>query len=212
MLAQSCWYPALLVIGTLALRAQPPGRQRAWLAWLSTDLHNLASHPVRSLLGSGLVCEGDLVAWTVLALIGLAGVGARFGAPLAAGLVIAVHVLATLASQAVIGYRIGTGRVPATARVMTDVGPSYLVVAALIAALLYGRRPAKVAAGLGFALLAPSLFGGLAEFEVSAMGHVASIVLAALLGAAAARRIPPPARDRRAAGRPGARPGGSIEA
>jgi hypothetical protein len=177
-----------LVIGTLALRAQPPDRQRVWVAWLSTDLHNLGAHPIGSLLGSGLVCEGDLVAWVVLALIGLAGSAARFGAPLAAALVIAVHVLATVASQAVVGYRIGIGRLPVTARMMPDVGPSYLVVAALIGALLYGPRPAKVPAGLGFALLAPSLFGGLAEFEVSAMGHVASIVLAAGLGALLALR------------------------
>jgi hypothetical protein len=181
-------YPAALLAGTSILQAQAPARRQQCLAWLSTDLHNLATHPVGSLLGSALVCEGDLLAWLVLALAGLTGLGLRIGARAAAGLVLAVHVLATLVSQGVVALRIAGGQLPGSARVMSDVGPSYLVVAALIGALVYGPVLGRVLGGVGFALLAPSLFGGLTRLEVSAMGHLASIVLAVLLGGLVARR------------------------
>jgi hypothetical protein len=184
----ACWYPLVLLVATSVLRAQPPGRRQQWLAWLSTDLHNLATHPAGALLGSALVCEGDLTAWMVLALAGLTGLGLRIGALAAAGLVLAVHVLATLASQGVVAIRIAHGQLPPSARVMSDVGPSYLVVAALIGALVYGPMPGRVLGGLGFGLLAPSLFGGLTRLEVSAVGHLASIALAVLLGRAVTPR------------------------
>jgi hypothetical protein len=176
------WYPIALLVGTVVIQAQPAGRRRQWLAWLSTDLHNLSGHPVGALLGSALVCEGDLVAWMVLALAGLTGLGLRIGGWAAAGLALGVHVAATLVSQGLVAIRIAEGQLPASARVMSDVGPSYLAVAALIGALVYGPLVGRVLGGLGFALLAPSLFGGLGELEVSSVGHVASIVLAVLLG------------------------------
>src|SRR5664280_2640859 len=76
----ACWYPAVLLAGTTLLNDQPSDRQRQWVAWLSTDLHNLSTHPVGSMIGSALVCQGDLAAWMLLALVGLAGLGARIGA------------------------------------------------------------------------------------------------------------------------------------
>ena len=186
----AAWYPIALLTGTTVLQAQPPGRQQQWLAWLSTDLHNLATHPLGSLLGSGLVCEGDLGAWMVLGLVGLAGLGARTGAWVAAGLVVAVHVVATLVSQGAVALRIATGQLPESSRVMSDVGPSYVVVAALIGALVFGPLPARLLGGAGFALLTPSLFGGLTRLEVSSMGHTASIVLMVASGVVVTRRRP----------------------
>src|SRR5664279_3778781 len=121
------WYPIVLLVGTLVIQAQPADRRQQWLAWLSTDLHNLSTHPVGALLGSALVCEGDLAAWMVLAMAGLTGLGLRIGGWAAAGLVLTVHVLATLVSQGLVAIRIAQGHLPASARVMSDVGPSYLV-------------------------------------------------------------------------------------
>jgi hypothetical protein len=52
---------------------------------------------------------------------------------------------------------------PASATRILDVGPSYIVVAAIAVAVLYGSWPARVAAVLDFAILvvAGSIFGGL---------------------------------------------------
>ena len=180
-------YPALLVAGTLALRGRPPGTRTRWLRYASTDLANLADHPVRCLAASAVLCEGDLIAWTVLALLGMAAVARRLGAWRCLLLVSGVHVLATYVSQGLVAYRIGTGALPASARVMSDVGPSYAVVAALVAAIGYGTRGGRVAGALGFAVLAPSLFTGLPDLDVAAVGHVTSIALALLLGWALSR-------------------------
>jgi hypothetical protein len=176
------WYPAALLAATVVLQDQDSGRRQQWVAWLSTDLHNLASHPVAALLGSALVSEGDLAAWMLLALAGLTGLGLRIGARAAAGLVLAVHVLATLITQAVVAARIAGGQLPGSTRVMSDAGPSYMVVAALIGALVYGPLLGRLLGGVGFLVLAPSLFGGLARYDVSALGHLASVLLAVLLG------------------------------
>jgi Rhomboid-like protein len=180
-------YPVLLAAGTLVLNAQPASRRAAWLAYASTNLANLSGHPLRSLVLSALVCEGDLVAWVLLGLAGLAAAGLRFGAWRALVLAVAVHVLATFASEGLVAYRIGTGALPRTARVISDVGPSYLVVAALVMAIGYGTRGGRIIGALGFGLLAPSLFDGLGELDVAAVGHVVSIGLVLALGWPVAR-------------------------
>ena len=178
-------YPVLLAATTLLVAAQPPHRHADLVADWSTDLANLADHPVRALVLSAFVADGDLVAWVVLALAGLAALGSRLGAVRALAVAAAVHVLATLVSQGVVLLRIRTGALPPSARVMTDVGPSYLVVAALVAAAAYARGGARIAGLVGFAVLVPSLFTGLPDLDVTAVGHLASIVLALALGAAA---------------------------
>jgi hypothetical protein len=185
VLLVAAWYPLCLVAGTVLLDAQPVPRRDAWLAWASTDLANLTErrpplvHAVGSLAASGLLCEGDLVAWAVLALIGLATLGQRLGAGAAAVVVVAVHVVATLVTQGMAAVRIASGVLSPSARVMSDVGPSYLVVAALIGGIACGALWGRVFCACGFALLAPSLFDGLTQWDVAAVGHVVSILLAA---------------------------------
>ena len=198
-------YPVLLLVGTVLLDARPAADRARWLAWASTDLTGLADHPVQALLASDVVTEGDLAAWLVLALAGLTalarlrpGPPGRLRPTLAAGwrplaLGLAVHVLATGVSQGITAWRVAAGSLPASARVMTDVGPSYLVVAVLVAAVAYGTRAGRVAGALGFGVLAPSLFGGLTDLDVAPVGHVASIALSLALGAVLVRpRSGPP--------------------
>lgn len=180
--AEALPYPLLLVAGTLLWRDRPPEARARWSRYASTDLVNLADHPVRSLAASAVLCERDLLGWTVLAVLGLAAVGRRFGAGRGLLLASAVHVLATSVSQGLVAYRIGTGALPASARVTTDVGPSYLVVAALVAAIGYGTRGGRVVGALGFGVLAPSLFTGLTDLDLAAVGHLAAVVSALALG------------------------------
>jgi hypothetical protein len=175
-------YAAGLVLGAVLLRARPVPEQRRWLDWASTDLANARTHPLGSLVVSAFLTEGEVRWWVPLALVALGVVGARFGAWRTALLVAAAHVLGTVVSEGILAYRIAAGAVPASYRYLVDVGPSYVVVAALAAGMGYARWPGRLLCAAGFAVVAPSLFGGLFQLEVSAVGHVCAIVVALALG------------------------------
>ena len=72
--------------------------------------------------------------------------------------------------------------------------------AAIAVAVLYGSWPARAAAALDLAALvfAGHIFGGLSKLDVAAVGHLAAITVAVLLGGLLAwqlRRDRPPQRD-----------------
>ncbi len=167
--------------------AQRPATRASWLAWVSTSLDSLGAHPVPSLQDSALVTEEDLLPWMGLALVGLwsavrvLDAGRRVPWRTIA-LVLSVHVLATGISQAVLAHRIALGHEPAAARQVIDVGPSYVVVAALVAVLVAGRGPERILCAAGFVVVAPSLFEGLDRWDVTAVGHASTLVLAACYG------------------------------
>lgn len=152
-----------------------------WLAFLSTNLVNLADHPIRCLVGSAFVCEDSTAQWVVLAAVGLTTAGRALGNLRLAGLLAACHVLATVVSEAVLAVRLRAGSALVEDRLLLDVGPSYVIAPALVLGILRGSTAGRVAAGICFALLEPHLFGGLLELEVSAVGHVVAIGLALAL-------------------------------
>jgi hypothetical protein len=100
-----------------------------------------------------------------------------------------VHVLATLASEGVLASRIALGDEPASARELLDIGPSYLVVAALVMAVTAGRGVERIVCAAGFVVVAPSLFEGLDRWDVAAIGHCVAIVLAVGSGLVLRRRL-----------------------
>ena len=171
----------------LLFGAQQPATRASWLAWVSTSLDSLSAHPVGSLLGSAAVTEEDLLPWMGLALVGLwsavrvLDAGRRVPWRTIA-LVLSVHVLATGTSQAVLARRIALGDEPTAARQVIDVGPSYVVVAALVAVLVAGRGLERMLCAAGFVVVAPSLFEGLDRWDVTAVGHASTVVLAACYG------------------------------
>lgn len=175
-----------LVASYVATRPAPV--TGAWVAYLSTNLVNLADHPARALVGSAFVTDdGSVASWVVLAFVGLAAAGEALGNVRLAALLAGGHVLGTLVSESVLGAQVRSGVLPASARSIVDVGPSYVVAPALVLGLLLAPTLAgRAAAGLGFALLAPHLFGGLPRLEVSSVGHVVAIGLALAVGPALA--------------------------
>ena len=78
-------------------------------------------------------------------------------------------------------------------------GPSYVVVAAITVALLYGSRWARLAAAADLAILVfiGQIFAGLSTLQVAAVGHATALVAGAAArwpaGLAAAARPAPPA-------------------
>jgi membrane associated rhomboid family serine protease len=79
---------------------------------------------------------------------------------------------------------VSRGLLPAADRYIIDVGPSYVVVSAIVVALLYGSWLARAAAALDLALLVVvgNIFGGLSDLDVAAVGHVTAMTVAAAAG------------------------------
>jgi hypothetical protein len=55
-------------------------------------------------------------------------------------------------------------------------------VCALAVAILYGSRTQRLAAGAGFAVVAPHIFGGLTQLDVTPVGHLTAVATGAVLG------------------------------
>ncbi len=179
--------------------ALPPGRQLALLWWASTDVANLHHHPVSALIVSAFLPEGGSGGWVPLIALAMFGANRALGNARTALAVVTGHVAGTLVSEGIVAYRIGHGLLPAADDRIMDVGPSYVIVSAIVVAVLFGTWPARGAAAACFALLvvAGDIFGGLSTLQVAPVGHVTaigvSLLLAPLLMRGRARAAPGPA-------------------
>jgi hypothetical protein len=181
---------ALVAIADVVLAALPPHLATQVRQWASTNTYNLHHHPLQALVFSAFLAEQSRVIW--LAVIALAMFGAnralgnwRFVIVCAAG-----QVVGTLASEGIEGYRIDHGQLPSSAAHIIDIGPSYVVVSAIVVAVMYGSWPARIVAAFDFAALVfgGHIFAGLSNLEVSAVGHVTAMVTAAVCGYLLTRR------------------------
>jgi hypothetical protein len=96
----------------------------------------------------------------------------------------------TAVSEGIVAYRVDAGQLPAADRYLTDVGPSYVVVSAIVIAVICGTWLGRAAALLDFAVLAfgGHIFAGLSHLDVSAVGHLTAVITAAVLTPILARR------------------------
>jgi len=179
-LAASVFLAGFAVI-TVCDAALPARDRQAVATWASTSVASLEHHPVGSLLLSAFIASGSAYAW--LALIALALFGAnravanrRLVLVCAAG-----HVIGTLVSEGIVAYRVDAGQLPVSSRHLLDVGPSYVVVSAIVVALALGSWPARAAAAADLAVLVfgGRIFAGLTHLDVAAVGHVTALVVAA---------------------------------
>ncbi|MFF0410224.1 rhomboid-like protein [Kitasatospora sp. NPDC004745] len=165
------------------------------LQYLSTNLDNLADHPVTALLGSALFFDGTLtdlgslsIGSTAITLgLGvcccLAWLEQRLGALRAFGAFLAGHVLATLLTAVVITVALGHGWYPEDVRTADDFGVSYgaqTVLALCTAALPLRARVPWAVLVIGWPLGGMDVTGPLPDFTT--VGHL----LAALIGFALA--------------------------
>jgi hypothetical protein len=192
-------YLAGFVIADLIYAALPSRDQAAVLRWASTNMVNLHHDPVGSLAASAFIPAAFATSWPLLIALALFGANRALGNWRTAVVCGAGHVLGTLVSEGIVDYRVTHGALPASATRILDVGPSYVVVAAIAVAVLYGSWPARVVAALDFVLLVVvgNIFGGLTELDVAAFGHVAAIMVAVSVGSLLAwqrrrSRQPPP--------------------
>jgi len=168
-----------------------PHARDALTSWASTNVANLEHDPVGCLVVSAFVAGGTAFAWPALIALALFGANRALGNLRTAVVCAAGHVIGTLVSEGIVAYRVGAGDLPPGFRHITDVGPSYVVVSAIVVALLCGSWPARAAAAAGFAILVfgGQIFAGLSHLDVAAVGHLtAMITAAACVAAMLARR------------------------
>lgn len=185
-------YLVVLVVGHAWLAGRPDAGR--FLVWLSTDLDNLARHPVGSLAGSLLVVNGPLrpaftsaFGGTLITLVLGVGVALwwlerRAGTRAAAGVLVVGHVGATLLTAVVIRWAVAAGRYPPTVRSELDVGISYGAQAALAAVTVLLPRRAWLpwaAFVVVWPLADADWFGWLPDFTT--VGHLISAALGAMV-------------------------------
>jgi hypothetical protein len=160
----------------------PDHDRDALLAWASTSVHNLEHHPAGCLVASAFFPTSFLLAW--LAVIALAMVAATsvLGSWRTALTCAAGQVVGTAVSEGIVAYRVEDGSMPPADRFLLDVGPSYVVMAAIAVALLYGRWLARAAAAIDLLLLIffGQIFAGLSRLEVAPVGHLTALLTGAV--------------------------------
>ncbi len=164
--------------------------RRDIVAATATNVHNLHTDPIGTLIASAFVAEGVPWFWVVFAVVGLFPLVQRFGNTRALLLILAAHVVGTLISEGLVAVRISLGELPESMRLLDDVGPSYVIAAALIATILYGPKVLgrtngkwwRAGAAVGLILLIPSLFEGVEHLDVAAVGHIIALTTGAGLG------------------------------
>jgi len=161
-----------------------PHDQQAILAWASTNIHNLPRNPVGCMIVSAFFPAGSLLAWPgliVLTMFPANGIMGNWRTVLVCG---TGHVIGTLVSEGILWYQIVHGTMPASDRLVIDVGPSYVVVTAIAVCLVWGNWLDRAAAGLAFLLLifVGQIFAGISNLALSPVGHVTALFIGLTLG------------------------------
>jgi hypothetical protein len=212
-------YLAGVILAEIFYSALSHRDQSALLGWASTNVVNLRHDPLGSLVTSAFFPATSLAAWPVLVALAMFGANRVLGNWRTALVCAAGQVVGTLVSEGILGYRIAHGLRPAADRYIIDVGPSYVVAAAIVVAILYGSWPPRVAATIDLAILVfvGQIFSGLTSLDVAPVGHVTAMVTAAVLGSFLVWRLrrttsPGQRGPRAAAGRTGPAPPGPAAA
>jgi hypothetical protein len=154
------------------------------VAWASTSVHNLEHHPASSLVVSAFVPSGFDPVWPLLIALALFGANHVLGNWRTLMTCAVAQLIGTVVSEGIVAYRVAAGTLPVVDRYVLDVGPSYVVVAAIAVGLLWGKLLVRSAAALDFVLLifVGQIFEGLSHLEVSAVGHLTALITGACVG------------------------------
>ena len=191
-------YLACVIIVGLSYAALSGQGQAALVRWASTSVDNLEHDPVLSLVASAFLPVESLAVWPALIALAMFGANRVLGNRRTVMVCGAAQVAGTLISEGIVAYRVHAGALPAADRYLVDIGPSYVVAAAIAVVLLRGSKLARAAALADLAVLvfAGHIFAGLGQLEVAAVGHVTALTVGAVAGGALLwkryRRLPWP--------------------
>jgi hypothetical protein len=171
------------VVIDLVFASLTPHGQAALTVWASTNVANLSREPIGPLVLSAFIAPGYVVVWPVLIALALFGANRALGNVRTALICVAGHVIGSLVSEGIVAARVAAGQLPATDRYLTDVGPSYVVVSAIVIAVICGSWLARSLALLDFVILVfgGHIFSGLSHLDVSAVGHLTAMLTATVM-------------------------------
>ena len=176
----------LLLTTTLLLRTHP-GDIGTVVAWASTNLHNLAHHPVAALVVSMFVVTGTLLPELLVVAISFAVLERAVGALRTAVIALTGQVVATLPTE--YGADLGARwhLLAASSADRPDVGVSYVMYAVLAASvlLLVGRARLVGALAVGACVLVPFLMTP----GLTSTGHVLAVAVGAATMALMQRHV-----------------------
>jgi hypothetical protein len=163
-----------------------PRAQATFVTWASTSVANLERDPAGCLAVSAFVTGGGaatLVTWLPVIALGMFGANRGVGGWRLVVVCAAGQVAGTLVSEGIVAWRVGSGALPASDLHLVDVGPSYVVVSAVVVALLCAPAAWRVLALTDLLVLVfiARIFAGLPELDVVAVGHLTAIVTAAAI-------------------------------
>ena len=205
-------YLACFVAAELTYTALDPGAQARLIAWASTNVANLEHEPVGPLLASAFVTPGYLGVWPVLIALALFGANRALGNVRTALVCLAGHVVGSLVSEGIVAYRVEVGQLSAANRYLSDVGPSYVVLSAIVIALACGTWLARTLAAVDLVLLVfpGQIFAGLSQLDVTAVGHLTAMLTAVAATALIIARGRPRDSDRDSSSRRGPGSAGHV--
>jgi hypothetical protein len=185
----------VLLLTTALLLRTHPGDVGSVVAWASTNLHNLAHHPVAALLVSMFVVTGTLLPELLVVAISFAVLERAVGALRTAVIALTGQVVATLLTE--YGADLGARwhLLAASSADRPDVGVSYVMYAGLAASVLLpvGRARLVGVLAVGVCVLVPFLIAP----GMTSTGHVLAVAVGAATmalmqrhGRRRARRIP----------------------
>src|SRR5260221_6399715 len=188
--AAAAVFLVLFAIGGLVTTLLSPHESAALRLWASTNVASLQHHPVPALVLSAFLPSGPPFAWLALIALTMFGANRAVGTARLALICAAGHLIGTGVSEGIVAYRVDYGSLPPAWSHIPDVGPSYVVVSAIVVAVMFGTWLTRVTALAVFAVLVfvSHIFAGLTSLHVAAVGHLTAIVTAAALGLALAVR------------------------
>jgi hypothetical protein len=179
-------YLVVFVVAEAVYALMSPQALAGFTQWASTNVHNLGHDPIGSLVVSAFVTQDFAIAWPALIALAVFGANKALGNWRTVVVGASGQVIGTLVSEGIVGYRVSRGLLPDSARYIVDVGPSYVVVAAAVVALLYGSWLWRAAAAVDLTLMigVGDIFGGLSHLNVPAVGHLTAMTVGAIGGGA----------------------------
>ncbi len=174
----------LFAIGGLVTIVLSTRESAALLLWASTNVASLRHHPVPALVLSAFLPSGWPFAWLAPIAATMFGANRAVGTARLALICAAGHLIGTGVSEGIVAYRVDRRSLPPSWLHIQDVGPSYVVVSAIVVAVMFGTRPTRILALAVFAFLVfvSHIFAGLTSLQVAAVGHLTAIVTAVALG------------------------------
>ncbi len=182
--AAAAVFLVLFAIGGLVITLLSAHDSAALLLWASTNVDNLRHHPVSALVLSAFLPSGAPFLWLVPITLTMFGANRAIGTARLALICAAGHLIGTGVSEGIVAYRLDHGTLAPTWSHIPDVGPSYVVVAAIVVAVMFGTWLTRVTALAVFAVLVfvSRIFAGLTSLHVAAVGHLTALATAAALG------------------------------